>query len=493
MEKKSQTWPEIVLSSSNAGVSQAISRAVKSGTLRKIAPRIYTSSLTEAPEDIIKRHRYYILSQLYPGAVISHRSALVGGFSTDDSIVMSYTYTKNVTFPAMTIRLIKNPGPDVEDMPFLENLYIASQGRAFLENLKPARTRVLQAKTVSIEDIEARLDRIIRIWGPEEIQKLRDQARRVALRLDMNTEFQRLDKIIGALLGTQAATHLKTDLGRSRARGLAFDPERIELFSTLAAYLMSMQEKTLLSNAKTQRTKINEAFFETYLSNYIDGTRFEIAEAEKIVFENKIFATRPEDSHDILSTFRIVSDDQIMQTVPTSEDQFLALLKERHAMLMHARENVLPGKFKNIVNRAGNTVFVKPEEVQGTLIKGFELYQQLREGLARSLFMMFLIAEVHPFIDGNGRIARIFMNCELEVCGGCRIIIPTVYREDYLLAIRKLSRMLNPVAYTKMLIHAQSFTHSISFEEYARALVQLRASNAFMEPTEAKLYIFKTG
>lgn len=489
MEKKTQAWPEIVLSSSDAGISQAISRAVKSGKLRKIAPRIYTSSLTEPAIAIIKRHRYYILSQLYPGAVISHRSALTGGFSSDDSIVMSFPYTKNISIPGMSIRLIKGPGPDEEDMPFLENLYIASQARAFLENVQMGRARIGQAKTLPIEEVETRLDKIIRIWGEEEIQKLRDQARRVASRLNMNVEFEYLDKVIGALLGTREVAQLKTEIGQSRARKLSFDPERIELFSTLAAHIMSVNRKNLPSTVQTPQAKINEAFFESYFSNFIEGTRFEITEAEKIIFENKIFPARPEDSHDILSTFRIVSDDTIMRSVPASAEQFLMLLRERHAMLMHARENVLPGKFKDIVNRAGGTVFVKPEEVPGTLIKGFELYQQLPEGVDRSFFMMFLISEVHPFIDGNGRIARIFMNCELEAHGCCRIIIPTVYREDYLLAIRKLSRTGDPAAYTKMLLHAQSFTHSISFDEYTRALIQLRASNAFMEPHEAKLAI----
>jgi len=27
--------------------------------------------------------------------------------------------------------------------------------------------------------------------------------------------------------------------------------------------------------------------------------------------------------------------------------------------------------------------------------------------------MMFLVSEVHPFLDGNGRIARVMMNAEL--------------------------------------------------------------------------------
>ena len=33
-------------------------------------------------------------------------------------------------------------------------------------------------------------------------------------------------------------------------------------------------------------------------------------------------------------------------------------------------------------------------------------YLGLPDGLARAIFVMFFITEVHPFVDGNGRIAR---------------------------------------------------------------------------------------
>lgn len=55
--------------------------------------------------------------------------------------------------------------------------------------------------------------------------------------------------------------------------------------------------------------------------------------------------------------------------------------------------------------------------------------------IARAIYMMFLVTEVHPFDDGNGRIARIMMNAELVNGGSSKIIIPTVYREDYMLAL----------------------------------------------------------
>ncbi len=488
MRKKGiEDWPEIVLSSSDARVSHAIRRAVQAGRLRKIATRIYSSNLTDTIEAIIKRNRYFLLSKLFPKAVISHRSALEGGISKDGLVFLTYKYTKTIQLPGLTISLIEGPGPDEEDTPFLEGMYISSQARAFLENMQIARARTKVSKTLSSKELEEKLDRLIRIFGQDEVNKLRDQAKRVSHRLGMKNELLRLERLIGALMGTQPEYTLETRAGIARSQGIPFDTSRIELFATLSATLLQEALPKLSNLSKTIQEKTNLAFFESYFSNYIEGTEFAVEEAEQIIFEHKIFPGRPADSHDILETFRLVSSDSEMKKVPSSADELFYLLLDRHKKLMHARDDKMPGKFKTVINRAGNTVFVKPEEVQGTLQKGLEFYQKLSPGISRAIFIMFLIAEVHPFTDGNGRIARIFMNAELEATNESRIIIPTVFREDYLLALRKLSRMYDPRPYIRMLITAQSFTDKINFTNYYQALLQLRASNAFLEPTEGKL------
>jgi len=486
-KKRSDSWPEIVLSTSDSRLSQALRRAVKAGELKKIATRIYTSNLTDEPSEIIKRHRYFLLSKLFPKAVISHRSALEGGISPEGTVILTYKYTKTVRLPGLCIRLIEGPGPDEEDTPFLEGMYISSQARAFLENMQISRTKTTERKTLATKEIEQKLERLIRILGNDEVNKLRDQTKRVSRRLGMLDECTQLDKLIGALMGTQPETTLETDAGMARAKGMPFDTTRVELFATLCAYLLQQGLEKVPSQCTTKQAKTNIAFFEAYFSNYIEGTEFAIEEAEQIIFENKIFRDRPADSHDILETFRIVSNDPEMHRVPQTDEELFSLLLERHGQLMQAREDKMPGKFKTQINRAGNTLFVKPEEVRGTLKKGLEFYHKLPKGIARAIFIKFMISEVHPFTDGNGRIARIFMNAELESQDECRIIIPTVFREDYLLALRKLSRMYDPIPYSRMLVTAQKFTRSISFASYSQALIQLRASNAFLEPSEGKL------
>jgi Fic family protein len=82
---------------------------------------------------------------------------------------------------------------------------------------------------------------------------------------------------------------------------------------------------------------------------------------------------------------------------------------------------------------------VLPELVPGTLIEGYARVGALREPLARALMAMFVVSEVHPFSDGNGRTARLLMNAYLTSAARCRIMIPIIYREDYLLPLKALS------------------------------------------------------
>jgi Fic family protein len=101
--------------------------------------------------------------------------------------------------------------------------------------------------------------------------------------------------------------------------------------------------------------------------------------------------------------------------------------------------------------------------------------------------MMFLISEVHPFTDGNGRIARVMANAELVSAGQTRVFIPVVYRTDYMGALRELTRSRRPDILLRMMNRAQTFVHEIAFDDLSAAEEQLRRCNAFRESDEARL------
>jgi hypothetical protein len=93
----------------------------------------------------------------------------------------------------------------------------------------------------------------------------------------------------------------------------------------------------------------------------------------------------------------------------------------------------------------------------------------------------FLVAEVHPFDDGNGRLSRIMMNAELDAGGQSRTIIPTVFRDDYIGALRRLDRANDPSVLIDALRFANDWTARIDFTNNSTVRAQLEATNAFAE------------
>jgi fido (protein-threonine AMPylation protein) len=139
------------------------------------------------------------------------------------------------------------------------------------------------------------------------------------------------------------------------------------------------------------------------------------------------------------------------------------------------------------VNRAGNTVFVAPELVIGTLGKGFEIIMSAVTPANRAALAAFVVAEVHPFSDGNGRTARLAMNLYLSAAGLTRVIIPTVYRDDYISALKAMSSNAHPVPLVRMLARAAQFSRWIDFGSQAAAFAALKKSMALERPEPAKL------
>jgi hypothetical protein len=82
-------------------------------------------------------------------------------------------------------------------------------------------------------------------------------------------------------------------------------------------------------------------------------------------------------------------------------------------------------------------------------------------------------------------------NAEFLKADQTRIIIPTVFRDDYLGALRKLTRLKDPIAYVKMLQRAQEFSAVLKADSLNALEWQLNACNAFKVHDEAKLKIIE--
>ena len=482
--------PEVVLSTRST--SYRISREVAAGRLKKIGPRLYSSRVKDAPAKVIERNLWEVIGLLFPQAVISQRTAIeLQPTPTNRSVFLTGRYRRTVKLPGVTVRMVRGPGAVEGDVKYGGALWLASPARAYLENLTPARRHQGAGRVLARHELEDRLERLLRVSGEQALNSLRDAARGVAPQLGLTAELGKLDEIVARLLGSRAG-RLTGAAAIARAAGIPYDADRLRLFDALVRELRSwpVADRPLRAGGETFEP---EAFYDAYFSNYIEGTEFDIAEAVGIVFENRIPDKRPADAHDILGTYRLLSDPEEMshsaKTEADDPEAFLRLLQRRHRTILAGRPEVSPGEFKTETNRAGNTIFVTPELVRGTLQKGLERFRALGTPFARAAFIMFLVSEAHPFADGNGRLARVMMNAELIAGGQRRIIIPTVYRDDYLGALRALSRGGRAQVLPQLLDRAQLFTSRIDFGDVGTARLALERAGAFLDPSEGTLRI----
>lgn len=487
-DKKSRlsvdTLPEVF--TSTKATSSAIAKAVHAGRLRKIASRLYTKNKSEAPEKVVRRNWHSLLKDYFPDAIISDRTALENRPAADGSVFIISAGTRAVALPGIIFRPRTGSPPLESDRLFLGGVRLCSSARAWLENMRRSRARSgAAARTLSKTELEERLDSLLRQGGEQALNTLRDQARSIALELRMETEFHLLDELIGGFLGTREAKFI-TPLARFRKKGSPYDPDRFQLFLALSEELRLRAPIIRPAGQIIDSARTHLAFFEAYFSNYIEGTEFGVEEAVDIIFNGVIPTDRPEDAHDVLATYRIVFDEQEMRRTPRDFADFRSLLKRRHRAFMELRPETKPGEFKAKDNRAGNTFFVAPDLVEGTLEKGFEIYRTIDPPLHRAIFMMFLVSEVHPFADGNGRAARIMMNAELVAAGEHKIIIPTIYRNHYLTALKAFSQGGKCAPLIRTLDFAQRYARSIRWEGFESARADLQATNAFLDANEAE-------
>jgi len=472
---------EIIYSSSDTTISRSISKLEKQGKLIKIAPRIYTPNLNEPAEDVLRRNIFQILGHQYPGILLSHRSAFEYRPTATGDLFLTYNYARKVNLPGITLNILEGIAPIEGDNQFTKDLFVSQQERAVLENLQESRKPGPHSKTLTLPEIEDKLEQIIRVKGEDGLNAFRDKARDIASKTGMEKEFEKLNRLISALLTTRPSKVLTSLVAIARAQGLPYDKSRIELLEKLFIALQKQEFQVIPEPNVTLKAFRNFAFYEAYFSNYIEGTKFAVEEARQIITTGEPMQARDEDSHDILGTYRIVSNKTEMDRTPETAEEMLEILQYRHKILLSAREAKKPGEFKNQNNRAGDTDFVHFELVRGTLIRGFDYYRALKDPFAKAAYMMFLISEVHPFNDGNGRIARVMMNAELVKAGQSKVIIPNVFRIDYLGALRKLTKKGEPDVYIRMLQRARQFSATLKGEDMDIIQQVLTESNAFSE------------
>jgi len=460
-----------------------ISDRVRRGELTRLAPGVYTTDATSDRAAIVAREWHTIVGGMFPRAVITDRSAVTGGPVGGVLYLAHEGRDREAELPGMRVTARAGAGPLEGDIELPGGLYQASKGRALAENTRASRSRGGRVRrTLESAELGDWVDRLCQLDGPQRLAEYRERAENVADAVGApKRAMTMLSQIVGAALGTQQVATSSRALA-ARQSLLPYDQDRMRRFGRLVARLRESAPQNLPVRDPSDPRYGYLPFFEAYFSNFIEGTEFELEEAVAVVYDGKKIPGRASDSHDLLGTYEVVADLTEMTALASAPGEFLQLLRSRHATILRSRADKRPGSFKESVNRAGDSLFVLPGLVAGTLRAGWERLAELDTAFERAVYVMFLVSEVHPFDDGNGRLARIMMNTELVAGAQSRIIVPTVFRDDYLGGLRRLTRQDDPSVLIKALRYGHDYTAQIDFSNLDGATDTLRATNAFNEP-----------
>ena len=464
------------------------SRMAKAGKAMRLAPGLYAVGATLAPEQVARQHLNAIVARSWPSGVLCGRTALAGGQPIDGAVYVAHPDPPRRTplrLPGYEIVPVVGPAPLPGDMGWPEGLSISGPARALVENVdlrgRPARFR---AGTPTVED---KVDEHARTGGAGHVQRLLDQLDVIGGSFDpaaVTAVRNALRAVLGSFSGGAAPTSERL---AARLAGTPFDAHRVDMVEQLAAVLDD--------RAPTPRSVVDPAsrwewlpFFEAYFSNFIEGTQFGVDEARDIALDGVVPADRPDDAHDVAATFRLAADRDDRIRVPTSGLELVDILRDRHRILMAARVDKRPGMLKTTPNYAGGYQFVVPELVEGTLRRGFESLDRLDDPFARAVAMMLLVTECHPFDDGNGRVARLAVNAELSVAGQVRVLIPIVYRNNYVAALSGVSRGAGRgESLVAVLDFAQRWVAAVDWTTFEGATATLTECNAYLDPGVADM------
>jgi len=458
---------------------------VNRGELVRLARGVYTTEVAADPSDVVRRSWREIVGRRFPDAVVTDRSAKRAQ-PHDGYLFIASARQGTLDLPDLVVVSRKGPGAIEGDIAMGAGVHLASRPRAMLDNTRPTRKRTdLPPATLARAELADWIDHLCAVDGPDTVSTYRDTAETLAETLNASPErVEVLNELVGAALGTRDSTSESTAM-RARAAGVPFDQGRVLRFELLANHLRDVvtTHPALPADAARRATL---PFWEAYFSNFIEGTEFTPDEAERIVFEGEVPAARPEDAHDMLGTYQLVSNEAQMRCRSASADEFVGLLRDWHRLILGGRPDKRPGELKLYPNQAGNTLFVAPDLVEGTLRRGYEILETLTTPTQRGTFAAFLVAEVHPFDDGNGRLARAVMNAEYVAGDEQRAVIPTISRNDYLRALRRLSRQDRPDLFVTYLDRVRRWTARMDWSTLAVARALLDRTNAFVDANDAE-------
>ncbi len=183
----------------------------------------------------------------------------------------------------------------------------------------------------------------------------------------------------------------------------------------------------------------------TYHSNAIEGNTLTLEET-RLILEDGITIGGKQlreifEAKNHQKTLQVLYDD-IKHNIPLSEERVLFF----HANLLDNIAEDSLGQYRKVqVYISGSEEKLPHADTVPDLMRElFRWYERsTHDPIIKGILLHYYFVKIHPFLDGNGRIARFLLNHELLQAKMFPVIIPLIRRAEYIASIKNKERFVD--------------------------------------------------
>ena len=247
----------------------------------------------------------------------------------------------------------------------------------------------------------------------------------------------------------------------------------------------------MVNNSLRQKLDFLIERYHDLVPNYASGIReLSLVELPEMVYNSNAIENSTltlEDTEDILIRHQIRTDHQIREIFEATNlakamkylldnpetGISVSLILKLHGMLMQNIRDDTAGRFRTSKEwvRVGNHIGANPQFVHGLISDLVEEYKVSDDKyfLDKIVYFHAEFENIHPFIDGNGRIGRLLINEQLDLLNLPPILIPNKSKnEEYYPALEEYSKL-------NKLVQLSEFFAKLLIEALYRRITRLTA------------------
>ena len=181
----------------------------------------------------------------------------------------------------------------------------------------------------------------------------------------------------------------------------------------------------------------------TYSSNALEGNSLTETETKIVIEDGISIGGKPIRDH--LEALGHAEAYEHLYGLARKEDITEADIKSLHRLFYYRIDSGNAGEYRKQRVIIMGTDFIPPPpkkipELMKQFVSRIPDYRAGNHPVEYAAILHKEIAVIHPFIDGNGRTARLLMNLALLQAGYPIAVIPPILRRDYLIALEKVNR-----------------------------------------------------